>query len=62
MAELSETDDSVVLEATYSGEKFDPMKDGNEISAALVKNASAMTRHRYEDGSNKFRSVIRNRK
>ena len=62
MAELSETDESIVLEATYGGGKFDPVKDGDEISSALVKSASTMTGHSFENGMNKFRSVIKNRK
>ena len=59
MVELSETDDNVVLEATYGGEKYDPMKDGDELSAAIVKNASAMVGHSFIDGMNRVRSVIR---
>ncbi len=62
MAELSETDESIVLEATYGGGKFDPVKDGDEISAAIVNSASAMVGHSFENGMNKFRSVIKNKK
>ena len=62
MAELSETDESIVLEATYGGGKFDPVKDGDEISAAIVNSASAMVGHSFENGMNKFRSIIKNKK
>ena len=62
MAELSETDESIVLEATYGGEKFDPTTDGDEISAAIVSNASSEISHSFENGINKFRSVIKNGK
>jgi polar amino acid transport system ATP-binding protein len=60
IAELSETDESVVLEATYGGGKFDLVSDGDPISAALVTNASATVAHSFENGVNKFRAVIKN--
>ncbi|MCR5122437.1 MAG: amino acid ABC transporter ATP-binding protein [Ruminococcus sp.] len=60
MAELSETDESIVLKATYGGEKFDPMTDGDEVSAAIVNNASASTEHSFENCRNRFKSVIKN--
>ncbi len=60
LLEISETDDSVVLEVTYAGKSYDPIKDGNEISAAIIKKLSESYEHEYENGRNKFKSVIRN--
>lgn len=62
MAELSEADDIVVLEAVYGGEKFDPIKDGDKISAAIAENASDSMEHTFENGVNRFRGVIRLKK
>ena len=62
MAEISETDESVTLEAVYGGNKFDPISDGDEISASIIKNASADIVFGCENGVNTFKSVIRNDK
>ena len=60
--EYSESDGSVVFETTYNGEKYDPVKDGDEISSAIIRNASSSFEHTYEEGQNKFKSVIRSAK
>ena len=62
MTEISETDDSVVLEASYGGEKFDPVNDGDEISAAIVKKCTSDIGHKFENGVNTFRCVVKNEK
>ena len=45
--------------ASYGGASFDPVKNGNELSSALVKNASSTYEHTYNDGINKFKSIIK---
>ena len=62
MIELSETDDSIELEASYGGESFDPIKDGDELSAAIVKKVSSSVDHSFAGGVNRFRSVLRSAK
>ena len=58
MAELSETDDSVSLEAVYGGERFDLMTEGDEVSAAIIKNSTTKVEYGFENGVNHFQSVI----
>ena len=60
MAELSEADDSMTLEASYGGAAFDPIQHGDPVSVSLIKNASAKLRHSYENGVNRFVSVLKN--
>ena len=62
MAEISETDDSVTLEATYNGERFDPVSDGNELSVSIINKCSDDLSFGYENGVNTFRSILRNNK
>ena len=62
MIELSETDDSIELEASYGGACFDPIKDGDELSASIVKKVSTSVDHSFADGVNRFRSVLRSAK
>ena len=57
--EYSEADGSIIFEATYKGESFDPVRNGNEISASIIKNATSSCEHQYEDGVNRFKSIIR---
>ena len=59
MAELSETDDSITLEATYGGASFDLMQEGDEVSAAIIRNCSTKVEHSYENGVNRFVSMIK---
>ena len=59
MAELSETDDSVSLEAVYGGERFDLMTEGDEVSAAIIQNSSTKTEYSFENGVNRFVSTIK---
>ena len=61
MAEISESEDRVVFEAVYGGSKYDPIKDGDDISAAIVKNATSSIEHSFENEENKIRCVIRNK-
>ena len=62
MTEFSETDDSISLEASYSGESFDPLKDGDEVSAAIVKNCCSKVSHSFENGANKLLCIVKNKK
>ena len=62
MIEHSEADDSVMLEACYGGAEFDPARDGDVLSAAMIKNASEKTTFTYADGANRFQSFIRNKR
>lgn len=62
VAELSETEDSLSLEAVYGGAKYDPVEDGDPLSAAIVKNCSEELVFRHENGRNTFRSVIKKEK
>jgi polar amino acid transport system ATP-binding protein len=59
MAELSETDDSISLEAVYGGERFDLMTEGDEVSSAIIRNSSIKTDYSYENNRNRFLSVIK---
>ena len=61
-AEISETDESVMLEAAYSGERFDPVADGDKVSSSIIKKFSDSVSFDYENGKNTFRSVIRSYK
>lgn len=60
--EYSEQDGSVAFETTYGGEKYDPVKDGDELSSKIIKNASSTIEHTYEGGLNRFKSIIRSAK
>nr|WP_296792166.1 amino acid ABC transporter ATP-binding protein [Ruminococcus sp.] len=62
IVEISETDDSVTLEATYNGERFDPVSDGNELSVSIINKCSDDLSFSYENGVNTFRSILRNNK
>ena len=59
MAELSETDDSISLGAVYGGERFDLMQEGDEVSAAIIQNSSVKLDYSFENGVNRFVSVIK---
>jgi len=56
--EASETEGSSEIEVTYGGGRFDPLTDGDKISASIVKNFSSGTSYSYESGVNRFRSII----
>lgn len=56
--EISESDGSSNIEVTYGGERFDPVTDGDQISASIVKNYSSGIEYSYESGINRFRSFI----
>lgn len=59
MIEFSETEGNSVIEAVYGGERFDPIADGDTISASIVKSFSSETSYSYESGKNRFRSVVK---
>ena len=57
--EVSEAEDFVALMASFAGYEYDPMKDGNQISAAIIKKSAESTDYKYEDGVNKVKIVIK---
>lgn len=60
VTEYSESDGGISFVASYGGESFDPVKNGNELSSALIKKASSTYEHTYNDGINIFKSIIKN--
>lgn len=57
--EYAETDCSVVFEVSYHGEDFDPLKQGDDISAAIVKSSSITAEHTYDESLNKLKILLR---
>ena len=49
--EYSEADGSAVMEITYGGKRYDPLTEGDELSAMLVKKLSSEVKHSFEDGN-----------
>ena len=49
--EYSEADGSAVMEITYGGKRYDPLTEGDELSAMLVKKLSSEAKHSFEDGN-----------
>ncbi len=47
--EYSPADDSAVMTFRYNGEKYDPIRNGDELSLALLR--SAVTSMEYQEGS-----------
>lgn len=60
--EYSEADGNVSFEVSYNGDRFDPVNDGDEISSAIVKNASSSIDYTYDEGINRFKSIIKSKK
>lgn len=48
-AGYSEADDTTEVIISYGGEKYDPLTDGDELSAMLVKKLAKDVEYRYED-------------
>ena len=59
MTEISDTDDSVTLEATYGGKRYDPVSDGDELSSAIVKKCCHDISFKYEGGTNTFKCYVK---
>lgn len=57
-AEHSETDDAVVLELSWGGKQFDPICDGNQMSAAIVRHLASDLSYNHE-GKNRIRVELR---
>ncbi|MBP3745960.1 MAG: hypothetical protein J6I47_00655 [Ruminococcus sp.] len=55
---VSESGGESEIEIIYGGERFDPVTDGDLISASIVKDFSSGINFRYESGINRFRSFI----
>ena len=60
--EYSEADGNVSFEVSYNGDRFDPVNDGDEISSAIVRNASSSIDYTYDEGINRFKSIIKSKK
>ena len=56
--ETSEAEGSSEIEVVYGGERFDPVTDGDKISASIVKSFSSGTDFSYDSGVNRFRCII----
>jgi len=50
--EYSETESSIRITICYDGDRFDPFKEGDELSVLLMKKSSSSTDFRYENGKN----------
>ena len=57
--EISESEGSSEIKAVYGGDRFDPIADGDQISASIVRSFSLETKYSFEDGKNIFKSVIK---
>lgn len=59
MTEFSETDESVTLEAVYRGESYDPVTNGDELSAKLIRSMTSDLTHEYDKGQNRFMCTVK---
>ncbi len=59
MTEFSETDESVTFEAVYKGESYDPVKNGDELSAKLIKSMTANYSYTHNNGENRFMCEVK---
>ena len=57
--EISDTDNTAAMEIYYSGESYDPMESGDELSAAIVRKISDSSQHIYENGKNTLKIFCR---
>ena len=49
VTEYSEADGSAAMSITYGGEKYDPLAEGDELSAVIVKKLAAETKYGFEN-------------
>ena len=56
--ENTEADGVTSLEITWGGEPFDPLADGNQISAVIVRHLTEEVKYTYED-RNRIRATLR---
>jgi len=49
LIEHSETDDTAKMNISYGGTNYDPLTDGDELSAMLIRKLAAETSHTFDD-------------
>lgn len=59
MTELSETDESVVMNIDYNGKNYNPIMEGNRLSADIIKKLSVAVKHSYIKGSNRLQITVK---
>ncbi|MBQ4364451.1 MAG: hypothetical protein II782_10670, partial [Oscillospiraceae bacterium] len=57
--EISDTDNTAAMEIYYGGDSYDPIKNGDEVSAAIVRKISDSSQHIYENGKNTLEILCR---
>ena len=57
--EISDTDNTAAMEIYYGGDSYDPIKNGDELSAAIVRKISDSSQHIYENGKNTLKILCR---
>ena len=56
--EYKEESGTMNVKAVFAGEKFDPIKDGDQISVSLIKRAMKELGYKYEDGQGILEGII----
>ena len=59
MTELSEADDTVVMKIDYNGRNYNPLMEGNKISADIIRKLSVAVNHSYIKGNNRLQIVLK---
>ena len=59
MLEYSDSDESLIMEMEYSGMEYNPFKDGDELSATIVKKLTNDVKYSYKDDKNYVRIVFK---
>ena len=59
LTEYSDADDSLVMDITYAGEKYDPFSDGDELSASIVKKLTNSVEYDYSDKTNRLKIIFK---
>ena len=54
LLEYSDLDESLKMDIKYCGDEYDPFKDGNELSATIVKKLTLDPQYRFGDGQNEI--------
>ena len=57
-AEHSEADETITLHINWGGQPFDPLTDGDQMSAAIIRHLTSDQRYSY-DGENKIQAKLR---
>lgn len=52
LMEYSDTDENMSMDISYKGDRYDPLSEGDELSAELVKKLAKSTKYKYENGKN----------